>query len=64
MMWYQLKLKLNSAYQVSTKHGVQHNDRDNIRALLIKRIKADFIKEVILSIEVKMLVMEPYYFEE
>ena len=63
MTWEQFKLKLDNKYLVATNNGVQHNDRDRLWTFLTKSIKADFIKEVISAIEVNLLVMEPYFFE-
>ena len=44
MIWEQFKLKLNNAYLVAEKYGLQNNDLDMFMTLLIKRIKYDFQK--------------------
>ena len=63
MTWYQFKLKLDNSYLLDTKHVLHHNNHNKLCTFFTKRIKADILKEFILSIELNLSVVEPYFFE-
>ena len=46
---------------VDEKHGVKYKKYEKLWKFLTKRIKSDFLKEVILAIKVNQLVMEPHF---
>ena len=61
--WDKFNLVINNAYLVIANHGVKHYDRQRFCTFLTKSIKAEFIKDVILDIEIKLPVVIPYYYE-
>ena len=63
MTWEKSKLSINNTYLVDAKYVLQYRNINKLHTFLTKRIKSDYLKEVILSVELNLLAIKPYSYE-